>query len=266
MYECENVRMNKIQLKSFLDKKVELYESLEFIENDPIQIPHLFAKKEDIEIAGFLTSIFAWGQRKTIINNAKKLMCWMDNSPHDFLLNHEEVDLKVMEHFVHRTFNSDDLLYFIRRLRYMYKDEGGLESVFATLIKQEKGLILPAISAFKQSFFDQEHLKRSEKHLSDPEKGSSAKRINMFLRWMVRSNAKEVDFGIWTTISPSQLYIPLDVHTGNVARHFGLIKRKQNDRKALEELMIQMRQFDADDPVKYDFALFGMGVNGSEEE
>lgn len=253
--------MNKSQLKHFLDKKAELYEGLEFIENDPIQIPHLFSKKEDIEIAGFLTSIIAWGQRKTIINNAKKLMKWMDNSPHDFLLNHEAEDLKVIASFVHRTFNSDDLLYFIQRLSYMYKGEGGLENIFTNLISNENGLVLPAISQFKQTFFNQEHLSRSEKHLSDPEKGSSAKRINMFLRWMVRSDAKEVDFGFWKSISASQLYMPLDVHTGNVARHFELISRKQNDRKALEELMINLRELDADDPVKYDFALFGMGVN-----
>jgi len=253
---------NNIQLKSFLDEKAELYENLEFIENDPIQIPHLFSRKEDIEIAGFLTAIIAWGQRKTIISNAKKLMKLMDDAPFDFLINHQDQDLKAFTRFVHRTFNSDDLLYFIYRLKWMYKEEGGLEGVFGESINSNNGNMLMAISQFKAHFFKLEHLKRSEKHLSDPEKGSSAKRINMFLRWMVRSDKKEVDFGLWTGIAPSSLYIPLDVHTGNVARQFDLISRKQNDRKALEELMINLREMDPIDPVKYDFALFGMGVNG----
>lgn len=253
--------MNRKELKSFLDGKAELYECLDFIEYDPISIPHLFSKKEDIEIAGFLSSIIAWGQRKTIVSNAKKLMSWMDDTPYDFLLNHSEKDLKIFEKFVHRTFNSDDLLYFIYRLRLMYKEEGGLEKVFSKLYFLENENILVAISQFKQLFFNQEHLARTEKHLSDPEKGSSAKRINMFLRWMVRSGRREVDFGIWKNISASKLYMPLDVHTGNVARQFGLIMRKQNDRKALEELMVNLRLLDPEDPVKYDFALFGMGVN-----
>ena len=247
-------------LKSFLDEKAEYYECLDFIENDPIQIPHQFNKKEDIEIAGFLTSIIAWGQRKTIINNAKKLMLWMDNDPHSFLLNHEESDLKQFTSFVHRTFNADDLLYFIYRLSKMYKEEGGLESVYTSLINNT-GSVQTAISQFKQLFFSDEHLQRSEKHLPNPLKGSSAKRMNMYLRWMVRSDKKEVDFGLWKGISSSALYLPLDIHTGNVSRELGLLKRNQNDSKALEEVMIQLRKFDPVDPVKYDFALFGMGVN-----
>ena len=178
---------NKKQLKSFLDDKAQLYERLNFIEDDPIQIPHLFSKKEDIEIAGFLTSIIAWGQRKTIINNARKLMSWMDDSPQDFLLNHQDSDLKVFTKFVHRTFNSDDVLYFIYRLGLMYKKEGGLETAFSNLYKQN-GDILNSISGFKEFFFEEEHLRRTEKHLSNPDKGSSAKRINMFMRWMVRSS------------------------------------------------------------------------------
>jgi uncharacterized protein (TIGR02757 family) len=252
--------INKMELKSFLDDKAELYENLDFIIDDPIQVPHLFSKKEDIEIAGFLSAVIAWGQRKTIISNAKKMMRLMDNSPHDFLLNHSVKDLKAMEKFVHRTFNSDDLLYFIYRLSRMYKEEGGLEAVFTDHF-MSTGSILSSISTFKQSFFQLEHLSRSEKHLSDPEKGSSAKRINMFLRWMVRSNKKEVDFGLWQHISPSDLYMPLDIHTGNVARRLALISRKQNDKKALEELMVILREMDPKDPVKYDFALFGMGIN-----
>lgn len=256
-----NSKKEKIDLKSFLDEKAELYENLYFIENDPIQIPHQFKHKEDIEIAAFFTSIIAWGQRKTIINNARKLMSFMDNAPHDFILHHEEEDLKPFLGFVHRTFNSDDLLYFIHRLKRIYKEEGGLEKVFTDLINDNKGNVLDAISQFKGRFFDEDHLIRTEKHLSDPGKGSSAKRINMFLRWMVRSDKKEVDFALWKGISTSSLYLPLDIHTGNVARHFGLLDRKQNDRKALEELMTILRVMDPMDPVKYDFALFGVGVN-----
>ncbi len=252
--------MNKNNLKSFLDEKAEHYECLDFIEDDPIQIPHLFIKKEDIEIAGFLTSIIAWGQRKTIINNAKKLMLWMDNDPHNFLLHHEDSDLKQFTSFVHRTFNADDLLYFIYRLSKMYKEEGGLEDVFTRLYTESESLQV-AIASFKEIFFNDEHLQRSEKHLPNPIKGSSAKRMNMFLRWMVRSDEKEVDFGLWKNIPISALYLPLDVHTGNVSRELGLLSRKQNDSKALEEVMIQLRKFDSVDPVKYDFALFGMGVN-----
>ena len=252
--------MNKINLKSFLDEKAEYYETLDFIENDPIQIPHLFSKKEDIEIAGFLTSIIAWGQRKTIINNAKKLMLWMDNDPHNFLLHHEDSDLKQFTSFVHRTFNADDLLYFIYRLSKMYKEEGGLEIVYTRLIN-ESGSVQTAISQFKELFFNDEHLQRSEKHLPNPMKGSSAKRMNMYLRWMVRSDKKEVDFGLWKGIPTSALHLPLDIHTGNVSRELGLLSRKQNDSKALEEVMVQLRKFDPVDPVKYDFALFGMGVN-----
>jgi len=250
-----------IQLKSFLDEKAELYENLYFIENDPIQIPHHFKKKEDVEIAAFFTSIIAWGQRKTIINNARKLMSFMDNAPYDFILHHEEEDLKTFLGFVHRTFNSDDLLYFIYRLKLIYKEEGGLEKIFTESVLRNNGNVLDAISQFKTDFFNREHLNRTEKHLSDPGKGSSAKRINMFLRWMVRSDKKEVDFGLWKGIPTSSLYLPLDVHTGNVARHFGLLDRKQDDRKALEELMTILRAMDPMDPVKYDFALFGMGVN-----
>jgi uncharacterized protein (TIGR02757 family) len=255
------VNKETIQLKSFLDEKAELYENLYFIENDPIQIPHHFKKKEDIEIAAFFTSIIAWGQRKTIINNARKLMSFMDDAPYDFIQHHEEEDLKVFLGFVHRTFNSDDLLYFIYRLKLIYKEEGGLEKVFTESLRLNNGNVLGAISQFKAGFFNRAHLNRTEKHLSDPNKGSSAKRINMFLRWMVRSDKKEVDFGLWKGISTSSLYLPLDVHTGNVARHFGLLERKQNDRKALEELMSKLREMDPVDPVKYDFALFGMGVN-----
>ena len=249
-------------LKNFLDEKAEYYEEPGFIENDPIQIPHLFTKKEDIEIAGFLTSVIAWGQRKTIIKNATRLMQWMDDSPHEFIIGHQSEDLKKFQKFVHRTFNSDDLLYFIYRLNSIYRQEGGLEKVFSDQFNYSNRDMKSAIAGFKTTFFEMEHLPRSQKHLPDPLKNSAAKRFNMFLRWMVRSNKKMVDFGLWKSITPAQLYLPLDVHTGNVARKLGMLKRNQNDWKALEELMGSLQKFDPADPVKYDFALFGMGVSG----
>lgn len=252
---------NSKDLKKYLDDKSEHYETPGFIEYDPILIPHLFSKKEDIEIAGFLTSVIAWGLRKTIIKNATQLMQWMDNAPHDFIENHQPEDLKKFQKFVHRTFNSDDLLYFIFRLKQIYKQEGGLEQVFSEQLIKSNEEMKSAVAGFKTSFFNADHLTRSQKHLPNPLSGSAAKRFNMFLRWMVRSDRKGVDFGLWKTIKPAQLYLPLDVHTGNVARKLGLLKRNQNDWKALEELMGVLQKFDPADPVKYDFALFGMGVN-----
>lgn len=245
-------------LYDLLESKYLQYNRIDFIEDDPIMIPHLFSKKEDVEISAFLAAVIAWGQRITIIKNAKRMLSIMDNSPHDFILNHTESDLKKTLGFVHRTFNSDDLNYFFRALQHIYKEKKGLEIEFCTTNTQ---LMSERISSFKQSFFNGEHLKRSEKHLADPLKGSTAKRINMFLRWMVRSADQGVDFGIWTSIKPSELMIPLDVHTGNVGRNIGLLNRKQNDWKAVEELTEALRSFDSKDPVKYDFALFGMGVN-----
>jgi len=254
--------INSKDFIKYLDEKAEQYEVPGFIENDPIQIPHLFSNKEDVEIAGFLTSIFAWGLRKTIVRNATQLMQWMDNAPYDFIINHQPEDLKKLQKFVHRTFNSDDLLSFIYRLKTIYKQEGGLENVFSQQLIKSNGEMKSAITGFKTSFFSEEHLARSQKHLPNPLSGSAAKRFNMFLRWMVRSDEKGVDFGLWKTIESAQLYLPLDVHTGNVARILGLLNRKQNDWKALEEVMLQLRKFDPIDPVKYDFALFGMGVSG----
>ncbi|MCB7479973.1 TIGR02757 family protein [Christiangramia sediminis] len=250
--------MNKSELKSFLDFKVEKYNTPEFIQSDPIQIPHLFHQKEDIEIAGFLTATIAWGNRKSILNNSEKLMKLMDMSPLDFILNHEKSDLDNLDGFVHRTFNAEDLKYFITALKNIYSKHRGLESIFNTYATA-KGL-QPAIHHFKNIFFELPHLKRTEKHVSDPLKKSAAKRINMFLRWMVRNDEKGVDFGLWKTISPSQLSCPLDVHSGNVARKLGLLKRKMNDSKALAELDKNLRSMDPRDPVKYDFALFGLGV------
>lgn len=250
--------MNKKELKEFLDEKVLQYNQTGFIESDPIQIPHQFNKKEDVEISAFLTATIAWGNRKSILNNSKKLMNLMDNSPYDFVMNATEDDLASLTGFVHRTFNSEDLKYFIQALKHLYITRGGLESVFSknsTATSTQR-----AISAFKKEFFSLPHLPRTQKHVSDPLKNSAAKRINMFLRWMVRDNSTGVDLGIWKTIPTSALSCPLDVHSGNVARKLRILKRKQNDGKALAELDRALRKLDPQDPVKYDFALFGLGV------
>ncbi|WP_282136089.1 TIGR02757 family protein [Seonamhaeicola maritimus] len=250
--------MNKTELKEFLDEKVIQYNNPKFIESDPIQIPHQFSKKEDIEIAGFLTATIAWGNRKSIIKNANRLMHLMDNSPYEFVLNHTESELEKLMFFVHRTFNGDDCIQFIKSLKNIYINHSGLESLFVQHAKKDSLQI--AITKFKEVFFEIDHLPRTQKHVSDPLKNSAAKRINMYLRWMVRQDNAGVDFGIWKNISPSQLSCPLDVHSGNVARKLGLLKRKQNDAKALNELDKFLRKLDPNDPVKYDFALFGLGV------
>ena len=247
--------MTNATLKELLDEKVFQYNNPRFIESDPIQIPHQFQLKEDIEIAAFLTATISWGNRKMIIKNAQKLMDIMGNSPYDYIM---ESKLDLDEKFVHRTFNVIDLNYFIKALRSIYKNHDGLEKVFSQYASP--GDLQNSIHHFKKVFFEIEHPLRTLKHVSDPHKGSAAKRINMFLRWMVRKDAAGVDFGLWDAISPSMLSCPLDVHSGNVARKLGLLQRKQNDSKALHELDLSLRKMDPNDPVKYDFALFGMGV------
>ncbi|MBZ9728957.1 TIGR02757 family protein [Salegentibacter sp. JZCK2] len=250
--------MKKSELKSFLDFKVEQYNTPEFIDSDPVQIPHQFSKKEDIEIAGFLTATIAWGNRKSILKNANRLMEMLDRSPHDFILNHTESDLENLTGFVHRTFNETDLIYFISALKNIYKNHNGIEAIFTE--NAEKKSLQPAIHEFKKVFFEISHPHRTQKHVSDPLKNSAAKRINMYLRWMVRKDQAGVDFGLWKKLDASQLSCPLDVHSGNVARKLKLLKRKANDAKALAELDTSLRKLDPTDPVKYDFALFGLGV------
>lgn len=250
--------MKKQELKEFLDVKVIEYNHPCFIESDPIQIPHRFSEKEDIEIAGFLTATISWGNRKSIITNAKKMMSFLDDAPYDFVMNHKPSDLENLRGFVHRTLNDDDFIQFIKSLNHIYTQQGGLEALFYK--HSEPFSTQNAIHQFKKQFFEIEHLPRSQKHVSDPLKNSAAKRINMFLRWMVRDDNNGVDFGIWKTLSPSQLSCPLDVHSGNVARSLGLLKRTQNDAKAVNELDVALRKLDKNDPVKYDFALFGLGV------
>ena len=248
----------KHELKSFLDEKVTLYNNPSFIATDPIQIPHLFTVKEDIEIAAFLTATIAWGNRTMIIKNAHKMMSIMGNTPYDFVMNYSKNDLEKLDNFVHRTFNSTDFDLFIRALQNMYKNHNGLEHVFTQ--HQTQNSLQPAITKFKKLFFQINHHVRTQKHISDPSLNSAAKRINMFLRWMIRKDNAGVDFGIWQSIDSSKLSCPLDVHSGNVARKLGLITRKQNDAKTLNELDYNLRAIDPIDPVKYDFALFGLGV------
>lgn len=247
--------MLSTDIKELLDEKVNQYNNPEFIESDPIQIPHQYRIKEDIEIAAFFTATISWGNRKMIIKNAQKLMDIMGNSPYDFVM---ETVTPLKVNFVHRTFNSIDFDFFIRGIRHIYKHHNGMESVFTKHMESDN--IQSSIHHFKNLFFEIDHPERTQKHISDPYKGSAAKRINMFLRWMVRNDNAGVDFGIWNKIPPSILSCPLDVHSGNVARKLGLLGRKQNDAKALKELDGSLRQMDPNDPVKYDFALFGLGV------
>lgn len=250
---------NQAELLNYLNEQAEHFEHPWFIEEDPVSIPHLFSSKEDIEISAFLAATIAWGQRKTILKNAHRIVDLMDNAPYDFLLNHEDKDLKRFEDFVHRTFNSTDLLYFIHYLTHLYKEEKS--SLEEALSRGET--IKESIHLFKQHFFSLEDApNRTRKHVADPLKGSSAKRINMYLRWMVRPGKKGVDFGIWENWKTKDLLIPLDIHTGNVGRKLGLFSRKQNDWKSVEALTDALRKLDPQDPVKYDFALFGLGVSG----
>jgi len=251
-------------LKSFLDDKVSQFDNPDFIQEDPVSIPHLFTKNQDIEIAGFVAAIFAWGIRKTIINKCKLLLQLMDNAPYDFCLNHTENDLKKMEGFCHRTFNDTDLLYFISFFKFHYSKNKSLETAFfnhKTIEPFNNSVVEKSLNYFYQYFFSLEDIpERTRKHIASPAKNSSCKRLNMFLRWMVRNDEKGVDFGIWKKISPSQLICPVDVHVARVSRHFGLLQRKPVDWLAAIELTEELKKFDPEDPVKYDFALFGLGV------
>lgn len=252
------MKINKQDLKEFLDEKVIQYNNPNFIELDPIQIPHSYTRKEDIEISGFLSAVISWGNRTSIVKNAKRMLAYMGDSPHDFILDHNDQQLQKIEGFVHRTFNSDDLLTFIEGLSHLYRHRNGLEGIF--IENQTKESLQPAIHELKKEFFTVPHLERTRKHLPDPLTGSAAKRINMYLRWMIRKDNMGVDFGIWDSIPPSILSCPLDVHSGNVARKLGLLNRNQNDSKAVSELDSNLREMDSKDPVKYDFALFGLGA------
>ena len=251
-------KLSKKELKAFLDEKAAFYETPDFLYTDPIHIPAQFSLKQDIEISGFLTASIAWGNRKSIIKNAHRLMEIMGHSPYDFVMNYHEDQQEKLEGFVHRTFNSTDLDFFIKGLQNLYTHFQSMEDFYVQYQDLER--INDAIPHFKKYFFSIPHPIRTQKHVSDPSKKSAAKRINMFFRWMVRNNKQGVDFGIWKQIQASQLSCPLDVHSGNVARKLGILLRKQNDAKALLELDTALRKMDPNDPVKYDFALFGLGV------
>jgi uncharacterized protein (TIGR02757 family) len=246
-------------LEQFLEEKVYSYNRPEFIRCDPIRVPHQFEQKANIEISGFLAATLAWGQRDVIIRNSLDLMARMDNDPLDFLINGEERDLEVFRGFRHRTFNEVDCRSFMLSLKRIYTHEGGLHELFLKGYGKT-GDLKDAMGQFRQIFTGEGFSRRSLKHVADPFAGSSAKRLNMFLRWMVRRDEAGVDFGIWHEIDPAHLYLPLDLHTGHVARKLGLLGRKQNDWKAVEELTAVLREFDPSDPVKYDFALFGLGI------
>lgn len=248
-------------LKTLLDEAYDRFARPRFIQDDPIQVPRAFSRREDAEVIGFLTATIAWGQRKTIIANAWKLARLMEERPFDFVMNADAADLKHVSGFVHRTFNGEDLRHFVRGLRHVYANHGGIEQAF--LDHDAIGDMGLAIARFKQRFFEPAHQPRTRKHVADPSKGSNAKRINMYLRWMVRPSDRGVDLGLWKRMKPSDLMVPLDVHTGRVARELGLLTRGQDDWKAVEELTAALREFDRSDPVKYDIALFGLGIESA---
>ncbi len=253
--------MTDAELFEILESSVDRYNRPSFIESDPISIPHRFEKLADREIMGFWVAMLAWGQRKTIINKAVELIRLMDGAPYDFVVNHREDDLKPFLHFKHRTFQATDTLYFLQFLQWYYRKHDSLEDAFARFLSPEATDVGPALQGFHELFFSLEAApQRTRKHIATPARKSSCKRLNMFLRWMVRQDDRGVDFGDWTRIKPNQLLMPLDVHVDRVARQLGLLERKQRDWRAVLELTDRVRAFDAQDPVKYDFALFGIGV------
>ncbi|WP_234734892.1 TIGR02757 family protein [Tellurirhabdus bombi] len=250
-------------LKDLLDQKVEQYNQPSFIEKDPISIPHRFTLKQDIEIMGFWAAVLAWGQRPVIIKKATELIQHMDGAPCDFILNHQDTDLRRFLAFKHRTFNATDALYFLHFFRQYYNQHESLEDAFLAGLSPDSSNVQPALETFHDRFCNYDFFpERTRKHIATPARNSSCKRLNMFLRWMVRQDLKGVDFGLWTRIQPRQLVIPIDVHVGRVARKLGLLTREQTDWKAAVELTEKLCLFDPNDPVKYDFALFGLGVEG----
>ncbi len=251
----------KNDLKKYLEQQVDLYNQPSFIKDDPISIPHSFTKKQDIEIAGFFAAIFSWGNRTTIINKSKELMLLMDNDPHAFCLNGDLGRLKRLLGFKHRTFNATDLLYFIEFLNFHYSRHDSLESAFTKWMNKNDETVENGLKGFYHYFFSLPDIpERTRKHIASPEKNSSCKRLNMYLRWMVRSDNKGVDFGIWKKISPAQLICPVDVHVARVAKQLNLMQRQPVDWQTALELTARLSTLDKADPVKYDFALFGTGV------
>ncbi|HEY4155539.1 MAG TPA: TIGR02757 family protein [Puia sp.] len=256
MYE-----LNKNELCDFLESKVQQYNNPSFISTDPVSVPHRFGKKQDIEIAGLFAAIFSWGNRTTIIQKSNELMKAMDHAPHDFVMNHQPRDLKKLLEFKHRTFNTTDLLYFIRFLQSHYRQNDSLETAFIPAESGKKDRMKNGLSSFYTRFFSLEDApRRTQKHISSPQKNAACKRLNMYLRWMVRRDNKGVDFGLWKKLSPADLICPVDLHVARVARRFGLISRNQTDWTTAMELTTALRTMDKKDPVKFDFALFGLGI------
>lgn len=253
--------MDKLELKELLDDLEARFNVSEFIADDPISVPHLFCDRNDIEISGFLAATIAWGNRKIIVRNAHKMVSYMDGEPYRFIMDASNNELIKLGDFVHRTFNGSDFIYFIEALRYIYKEHGGIGTLFENEYLK-RGDIRDSIAKFHTLFFSLDHPKRVEKHLSSIAKGAACKRLNMFIKWMVRSDENGVDFGLWDKIPTSAIYLPLDVHTANVGRRLGLLKRKQNDWKSVEEITANLRELDPHDPIRYDFALFGAGISG----
>lgn len=250
-----------VSLAQFLDSRVDMYNRASFIPPDPVCIPHSFTKKQDIEIAGFFAAIFAWGNRATIINKSRELLQLMDNAPHDFCVNTDPERLKKLLAFKHRTFNTTDLLYFIEFFHYYYTQYTSLETAFTRWMNKKDLTVEHGLNGFYNHFFSLPDIPlRTRKHIASPEKKSSCKRLNMYLRWMVRKDKAGVDFGIWKNISPAQLVCPLDLHVARVAKKLGLLQREPTDWQAALELTARLRELDPKDPVKYDFALFGLGV------
>lgn len=253
--------MNSIsQLKKFLDDKVRIYDQPSFIERDPVSVPHRFTKKQDIEIAGLFAAVLAWGNRTTIINNCSKLMRWMDDSPHDFILSHTPPDLKPFMHFVHRTYNATDLLYFLHFLQYHYRQHSSLEDAFVQGSSYKEEHTGKALTDFHNYFFSIEHPQRTKKHIPTPERNSACKRLNMYLRWMVRRDDAGVDFGIWKKIKPHQLICPLDVHVARVAARLGLLDNNKSNWANALQLTSRLKELNPADPAIYDYALFGLGM------
>ena len=251
------------ELRDFLEEQFDRYNRPAFIESDPISIPHQYQKKQDIEISGFVAAVLAWGQRKTIINKCREFFSYMDNAPHDFILHHQEDDLKPFLNFKHRTFNATDALYFIAFFRHFYQQHNSLEEAFWLGMNEDSPTVETGLIHFHHLFFSLPNFPaRTRKHVATPERNSACKRLNMYLRWMVRQDDRGVDFGIWRNIRPAQLICPCDVHVDRVARQLDLITRKQTDWRTAVELTENLRKFDPADPVKYDFALFGLGSDG----
>lgn len=244
-----------------LERLHDKYNTFDFIENDPISVPHSFSRPEDIEISGFLAAAIAWGNRKAIVKSARRMMEFMDDAPYDFVMNASQAETQRLGTFVHRTFNGGDFITFAAALRNIYASRGGLRTFFEQGYAVS-GDIRTVLSDFRNVFFEVHHVERTRKHLSSIDRGSTCKRLNMYLRWMVRRDGRGVDFGLWQGIPSSALYLPLDVHSGNMSRALGILTRRQNDWRAVDEVTSALRKFDASDPVKYDFSLFGAGIDG----